>query len=182
MGRKPVEKMSPSQCQSIVSWVISISCSELTKAHWVIILSMFMICSTLFYNKTRNSLMFIIWENYPAISCNLSVQLYYWHVYNYVQAMPQLTDRSKLPNIIDPVIKDTMDPKHLYQVLIPNKLLTFSNSDTFIFQQFMLIFHACAGCGSSCSMRATRTELQTADNRCSPLSCSSSALGARGNT
>lgn len=51
MGRKPVEKMSPSQCQSIVSW-----------------------------------------------------------------AMPQLTDRSKLPNIIDPVIKDTMDPKHLYQV------------------------------------------------------------------
>ncbi|KAM3214838.1 hypothetical protein ACQJBY_067035 [Aegilops geniculata] len=51
MGRKPVEKMSPSQCQSIVSW-----------------------------------------------------------------AMPQLTDRSKLPNIIDPMIKDTMDPKHLYQV------------------------------------------------------------------
>ncbi|KAM0899870.1 hypothetical protein ACQ4PT_021027 [Festuca glaucescens] len=51
MGRKPVENMSPSQCQSIVSW-----------------------------------------------------------------AMPQLTDRSKLPNIIDPVIKDTMDPKHLYQV------------------------------------------------------------------
>ncbi|EEC78975.1 hypothetical protein OsI_19455 [Oryza sativa Indica Group] len=51
MGRKPVEKMSPSQCQSIVTW-----------------------------------------------------------------AMPQLTDRSKLPSIVDPVIKDTMDPKHLYQV------------------------------------------------------------------
>ncbi|XP_006654258.2 probable receptor-like protein kinase At1g80640 [Oryza brachyantha] len=51
VGRKPVEKMSPSQCQSIVTW-----------------------------------------------------------------AMPQLTDRSKLPNIVDPVIKDTMDPKHLYQV------------------------------------------------------------------
>ncbi|RDY03643.1 putative receptor-like protein kinase [Mucuna pruriens] len=31
-------------------------------------------------------------------------------------AMPQLTDRSKLPNIVDPVIKNTMDPKHLYQV------------------------------------------------------------------
>ncbi|KAM0009326.1 putative protein kinase RLK-Pelle-RLCK-X family [Helianthus debilis subsp. tardiflorus] len=31
-------------------------------------------------------------------------------------AMPQLTDRSKLPSIIDPVIRDTMDPKHLYQV------------------------------------------------------------------
>ncbi|XP_021661651.1 probable receptor-like protein kinase At1g80640 isoform X2 [Hevea brasiliensis] len=31
-------------------------------------------------------------------------------------AMPQLTDRSKLPNIVDPVIKDTMDLRHLYQV------------------------------------------------------------------
>ncbi|GAA0161853.1 hypothetical protein LIER_18077 [Lithospermum erythrorhizon] len=31
-------------------------------------------------------------------------------------ALPQLTDRSKLPNIVDPVIKDTMDLKHLYQV------------------------------------------------------------------
>ncbi|KAJ0989530.1 hypothetical protein J5N97_007886 [Dioscorea zingiberensis] len=51
MGRKPVENMSPSQCQSIVTW-----------------------------------------------------------------AMPQLTDRSKLPNIVDPVIRDTMDMKHLYQV------------------------------------------------------------------
>jgi hypothetical protein len=37
---------------------------------------------------------------------------------NHKQAMPQLTDRSKLPNIVDPVIKDTMDPKHLYQVLL----------------------------------------------------------------
>ncbi|KAG8075137.1 hypothetical protein GUJ93_ZPchr0006g41935 [Zizania palustris] len=51
MGRRPVEKMSPSQCQSIVTW-----------------------------------------------------------------AMPQLTDRSKVPNIIDPAIRETMDPKHLYQV------------------------------------------------------------------
>ncbi|KVH98063.1 Concanavalin A-like lectin/glucanase, subgroup [Cynara cardunculus var. scolymus] len=51
IGRKPVEKMSPSQCQSIVTW-----------------------------------------------------------------AMPQLTDRSKLPSIVDPVIRDTMDLKHLYQV------------------------------------------------------------------
>ncbi|KAJ7966237.1 Kinase family protein [Quillaja saponaria] len=51
LGRKPVEKLAPSQCQSIVTW-----------------------------------------------------------------AMPQLTDRSKLPNIVDPVIKNTMDLKHLYQV------------------------------------------------------------------
>ncbi|KAK0604894.1 hypothetical protein LWI29_020630 [Acer saccharum] len=52
-GRRPVEKMSPSQCQSIVTW-----------------------------------------------------------------AMPQLTDRSKLPNIVDPVIRDTMDLKQLYQVAV----------------------------------------------------------------
>ncbi|KAL9230289.1 hypothetical protein vseg_005662 [Gypsophila vaccaria] len=51
LGRKPVEKAAPAQCQSIVTW-----------------------------------------------------------------AMPQLTDRLKLPNIVDPVIRDTMDPKHLYQV------------------------------------------------------------------
>ncbi|MQL91060.1 hypothetical protein Taro_023667 [Colocasia esculenta] len=33
-----------------------------------------------------------------------------------LQAMPQLTDRSKLPNIVDPVIRNTMDLKHLYQI------------------------------------------------------------------
>uniref|UniRef100_A0A2N9IGE3 Protein kinase domain-containing protein n=1 Tax=Fagus sylvatica TaxID=28930 RepID=A0A2N9IGE3_FAGSY len=32
------------------------------------------------------------------------------------QAMPQLTDRSKLPKIVDPVIRNMMDLKHLYQV------------------------------------------------------------------
>ncbi|XP_016437779.1 putative receptor-like protein kinase At1g80640 isoform X2 [Nicotiana tabacum] len=31
-------------------------------------------------------------------------------------AMPQLTDRSKLPTIVDPVIRNGMDLKHLYQV------------------------------------------------------------------
>ncbi|CAK9185510.1 unnamed protein product [Ilex paraguariensis] len=51
LGRKPVEKMAPAQCQSIVTW-----------------------------------------------------------------AMPQLIDRSKLPTIVDPVIGNTMDLKHLYQV------------------------------------------------------------------
>lgn len=51
MGRKAVEKMAPSQSQSIVSW-----------------------------------------------------------------AMPRLTDRSKLPTMVDPVIMDMMDLKHLYQV------------------------------------------------------------------
>lgn len=40
-----------------------------------------------------------------------------WFVMVIAQAMPQLSDRTKLPNIVDPVIKDTMDLKHLYQVL-----------------------------------------------------------------
>ncbi|KAL8209465.1 hypothetical protein R6Q57_006197 [Mikania cordata] len=51
LGKRPVEKLAASQCQSIITW-----------------------------------------------------------------AMPQLTDRSKLPNIVDPVIRHTMDLKHLYQV------------------------------------------------------------------
>ncbi|WRX26996.1 Protein kinase domain - like 10 [Theobroma cacao] len=38
-----------------------------------------------------------------------------WYYYG-CSAMPQLTDRSKLPNIVDSVIKETMDLKHLYQV------------------------------------------------------------------
>ncbi|KAK6912275.1 Serine-threonine/tyrosine-protein kinase, catalytic domain [Dillenia turbinata] len=32
------------------------------------------------------------------------------------RAMPQLTDRSKLPNLVDPAIRNKMDLKHLYQV------------------------------------------------------------------
>ncbi|KAL4282747.1 hypothetical protein GQ457_16G000580 [Hibiscus cannabinus] len=51
LGRRPIEKLAPAQCISIVTW-----------------------------------------------------------------AMPKLTDKSQLPNIVDPVIKDTMDLKHLYQV------------------------------------------------------------------
>ncbi|CAO2206406.1 unnamed protein product [Urochloa humidicola] len=51
LGRKPVEMIGESHCQSIVSW-----------------------------------------------------------------AMPQITDRTKLPNIIDPTIRNTMDFRHLYQV------------------------------------------------------------------
>ncbi|VFQ97795.1 unnamed protein product [Cuscuta campestris] len=51
LGRRPMEKLEPAQCQSIVTW-----------------------------------------------------------------AMPQLTDRSKLPSIVDPAIRDSMDIKHLCQV------------------------------------------------------------------
>lgn len=39
--------------------------------------------------------------------------------------MPQLTDRTKLPYIVDPVIRDTMDPKHLYQVTLVTLSFTF---------------------------------------------------------
>ncbi|KDP33542.1 hypothetical protein JCGZ_07113 [Jatropha curcas] len=51
LGRRPVEKLAPAHCQSIVTW-----------------------------------------------------------------AMPQLTNRASLPNIVDPVIKDTVDEKYLFQV------------------------------------------------------------------
>lgn len=51
IGKRPVEKITEAQCQSIVTW-----------------------------------------------------------------AMPQLTDRSKLPKIVDPAIRNKMDLKHLYQV------------------------------------------------------------------
>lgn len=40
----------------------------------------------------------------------------------------------------------------------------------------------CAGCSSGCSMRSGWTKLQATDHRCAPLSCSSSADGARRNT
>ncbi|CAN1287871.1 Probable receptor-like protein kinase At1g80640 [Linum perenne] len=34
----------------------------------------------------------------------------------HAKAMPQLTNRDMLPNIVDPVIKDTIDEKYLFQV------------------------------------------------------------------
>ena len=81
IGKKPLEKMSPTQCQSLVTWVISFYPS-------------------IFLKEVQS------WFN-----CILNL------VYiQFSQAMPQLTDRSKLPNIVDPVIRDTMDLKHLYQV------------------------------------------------------------------
>lgn len=49
--------------------------------------------------------------------------------------MPQLTDRSKLPNIVDPVIKNTMDPKHLYQVCE----LEVKTQDTF--STFIILYY-----------------------------------------
>ncbi|CAB79918.1 serine/threonine protein kinase like protein [Arabidopsis thaliana] len=67
LGRRPVEKLSSVQCQSLVTWIALVN------------------------------------------ECTVSKNL---------QAMPQLTDRSKLPKIVDPVIKDTMDHKHLYQVCV----------------------------------------------------------------
>lgn len=79
MGRKPIEKMTPAQCQSIVTWV-HLSFSPL------------------------------FLEIFFGIRHTVSNSI------ETMQAMPQLTDRSKLPNIIDPVIRNKMDLKHLYQV------------------------------------------------------------------
>ncbi|KAE8658235.1 putative receptor-like protein kinase [Hibiscus syriacus] len=64
-------------------------------------------------------------------------------------AMPKLIDRTQLPNIVDPVIKNTMDLKHLYQV---------------------------AAVAVLC---ATGTKLSSVDNRCSPLPYSSCSYGAQ---
>lgn len=50
-------------------------------------------------------------ESITGPQCLLSVVIYL-----FMQAMPQLTDRAKLPNIVDPVIRNSMDLKHLYQV------------------------------------------------------------------
>nr|GLL46950.1 probable receptor-like protein kinase At1g80640 isoform X1 [Ipomoea trifida] len=77
LGRRPVEKLAPSQCQSLVTWVRFIQIRSL------------------------------------LISLNLLNALVFMAE---MQAMPQLTDRSKLPSIVDPVIKNTMDLKHLHQV------------------------------------------------------------------
>lgn len=100
--------------------------------------------------------------------------------YLWMQAMPLLTDRSKLPNIVDPVIKDTMDLKHLYQVsfLIQTFLGVLGFYRDFQFTGFLNL----VGCCSSCAMRATRAELPSANHRCSSLACSSCSGWARRNT
>lgn len=79
LGKKPVEKLAPGECQSIITWV----------------------------------------HIYNLILC-ISITLKTWNlqpcIFPSSQAMPYLTDRTKLPSVIDPAIKDTMDLKHLYQV------------------------------------------------------------------
>lgn len=140
----------------------------------------------IFFTLSCNTKMFHFHHQNRYLSNHLALYLsnaIIWRVCNHMQAMPQLTDRSKLPNIIDLVIKDTMDPKHLYQVLIMNKLLMFCTfRQIYLFIYLGWCSNTSAGCSSGCSMCAARTELQTTDNRCSPLSCSSSACGARRNT
>ena len=72
--------------------------------------------------------------------------------------MPYLTDRTKLPNVIDPAIRDTMDLKHLYQVCLKQILesllvlrfrLTSCDANTYM----------CVGSSSGGFVRAARTEL-----------------------
>lgn len=46
-----------------------------------------------------------------------------------MQAMPQLTNRSLLPHIVDPVIKNTVDEKYLFQVCELQAIVYFSRRD-----------------------------------------------------
>lgn len=97
-----------------------------------------------------------------------------------IQAMPQLTDRSKLPHIVDPMIKDTMDLKHLYQVwysaMIPLFVLNVQNILFFVRVDKLEYDHT--GCCCSCVVCATRTQLPPADNRCFAFSCASCSCRA----
>ncbi|OMO52896.1 hypothetical protein CCACVL1_29028 [Corchorus capsularis] len=74
--------------------------------------------------KLSGTLGYVAPEYLLEVYCLLTLKYaYYGHFIETLQAyaesniaMPQLTDRSKLPSIVDPVIRDTMDLKHLYQV------------------------------------------------------------------
>ncbi|KAE9445400.1 hypothetical protein C3L33_22703, partial [Rhododendron williamsianum] len=56
-------------------------------------------------------------------------------------AMPQITDRSKLPSIVDPVVRNTMDLKHLYQVGETITLAYFWNTFfSFLFSSILFFF------------------------------------------
>jgi hypothetical protein len=99
-----------------------------------------------------------------------------------MQAMPQLTDRSKLPNIIDPMIKNTMDLKHLYQVSI-FQVVTMFHVVFSLSVSLSLFFTDPAGafllgCCSGRALRAARAELQATDHRRASLTGTSSAHGA----
>ncbi|KAE8687471.1 hypothetical protein F3Y22_tig00111014pilonHSYRG00018 [Hibiscus syriacus] len=107
LGRKPVEKLAPSQCRSIVTW-----------------------------------------------------------------AMPQLTDRSKLPNIVDPVIRDTMDLKHLYQV--GNVLVTWTDIAYSVRQLDLAKWD----CNMQVAAVAVLCVQSSVDNRCSALTHPSCSCGA----
>ena len=66
------------------------------------------------YGKIYAILCFALQSLHPMVEYHGAAREY--HTILKMQAMPQLTDISKLPNIVDPVIRDTMDMKHLYQV------------------------------------------------------------------
>lgn len=122
------------------------------------------------------------------------------HVFN-KQAMPQLTDRSKLPNIVDPVIRNSMDLKHLFQVrsiyLVKSLLIPSSFWMRFVSVftkknpswSFLAIINCelnfvtwNTGCCCRGAMCTTRTELPTVDNRCSAFLNSSCTYWAWGIT
>uniref|UniRef100_A0A0E0LTB5 non-specific serine/threonine protein kinase n=1 Tax=Oryza punctata TaxID=4537 RepID=A0A0E0LTB5_ORYPU len=90
LGRKPVEKIGDSHCQSIVSWY-SVCASKFALIHF---------CPIGRLPVGRN----------PIRAGHIP---HFWFM---GMAIPQISDRTKLPNIIDPVIRNTMDLRHLYQV------------------------------------------------------------------
>lgn len=87
-----------------------------------------------------------------------------------MQAIPQLSDRSKLPKIVDPAIRDTMDLKHLYQVC---SLLYSCSISCCFFQAILSCSWIQTGCCCSCVMCTVRTELSTVSYRCSTFPHSS---------
>lgn len=94
--------------------------------------------------------------------------------------MPQLTDRSKLPDIVDPVIRNTMDPKHLFQVhkYFPFLLDLFLPPLQLEGLLCNFILSNGAGCCCRCTVCATGTELSSPNNRCFALSYSSCSCWA----
>lgn len=79
--------------------------------------------------------------------------------------MPQLTDRSKLPKLMDPVIRDKMDLKHLYQVIISEaQLLEYLYSKILLHLQIWVSYLEWTGCCCGSAMYTTWTKLQAIDN------------------
>lgn len=91
--------------------------------------------------------------------------------------MPQLTDRTKLPQIVDPAIRNSMDLKHLYQVNInftSNQWYQINTSISML--DHVLLNITVLGCCCGSAVCAIGAELSTVDNGyftfpCAPCPC-----------